>query len=263
MKNQLKIIRIVILKVMIQMIRMARLLRLRVRFQGLILIGYLSYVTLKQIVSKDYEDWLKLNKIENQQVSEFEPQEDKENDRIIKENMMRTSADFKIEIQDHQTILEGAQTFTYNDKEDPYFSNSNQRRETKKNDSDSDILEEDDDEEDESIEIEDEFTSSCINKISPELTQTLLNLKKLRTKLSKQVKKCVFDMRKDMKKFQASVKINIEKGDLFADAGEKSINNTKKNVHKELALVKSKLLEFKDKLDRDIEMVDESQDKDK
>ena len=65
MKNRLKIIRIVILKVMIQMIRMARLLRLRVRFQGLILIGYLSYVTLKQIVSKDYEDWLKLNKIEN------------------------------------------------------------------------------------------------------------------------------------------------------------------------------------------------------
>ena len=65
MKNQQKIIRIVILKVMIQMIRMARLLRLRVRFQGLILIGYLSYVTLKQIVSKDYEDWLKLNKIEN------------------------------------------------------------------------------------------------------------------------------------------------------------------------------------------------------
>lgn len=66
-----------------------------------------------------------------------------------------------------------------------------------------------------------------------------------------------------MKKFQASVKINIEKGDLFADAGEKSINNTKKNVHKELALVKSKLLEFKEKLDRDIEMVDESEDKDK
>ena len=65
MKNQQKIIRIVILKVMIQMIRMARLLRLRVRYQGLILIGYLSYVTLKQIVSKDYEDWLKLNKIEN------------------------------------------------------------------------------------------------------------------------------------------------------------------------------------------------------
>ena len=65
MKNRQKIIRIVILKVMIQMIRMARLLRLRVRYQGLILIGYLSYVTLKQIVSKDYEDWLKLNKIEN------------------------------------------------------------------------------------------------------------------------------------------------------------------------------------------------------
>ena len=119
----------------------------------------------------------------------------------MKENMMRTSADFKIEIQDHQTILDGAQTFTYNDKEDPYFSNSNQRRETKKNDSDSDILEEEDDEEDESIELEDEFTSSFVNKISPELTQTLLNLKKLRTKLSKQVKKCVYDMRKDMKKF--------------------------------------------------------------
>ena len=65
MKNQQKIIRIVILKVMIQMIRMVRLLKLRVRFQGLIMIGYLSYVTLKQIVSKDYEDWLKLNKIEN------------------------------------------------------------------------------------------------------------------------------------------------------------------------------------------------------
>ena len=119
----------------------------------------------------------------------------------MKENMMRTSADFKIEIHDHQTILDGAQTFTYNDKEDPYFSNSNQRRETKKNDSDSDILEEEDDEEDESIELEDEFTSSFVNKISPELTQTLLNLKKLRTKLSKQVKKCVYDMRKDMKKF--------------------------------------------------------------
>ena len=61
------------------------------------IIGYLSYVTLKQIVSKDYEDWLKLNKMENLKVSEFETQEN-ENEKIMKENMMRTSADFKIEI---------------------------------------------------------------------------------------------------------------------------------------------------------------------
>ena len=64
-------------------------------------------------------------------------------------------------------------------------------------------------------------------------------------------------MRKDMKKFHASVKVNIEKGDLFADAGEKSINNTKKDIEKELTVVKRKLLQFKDALDKDIEMVDD------
>jgi hypothetical protein len=127
-----------------------------------------------------------------------------------------------------------------------------------KEDSDSDIIDEDDDDEnDSSLELEDEFTSSFIGKLSPELSKTLLNVKKMRTKLSKQVKKCVQDMRKDMKKFHSSIKMNIEKGELFADAGEKSMANIKRDVLKELHLVRSKLFIFKNKLDKDIDMEDD------
>jgi hypothetical protein len=81
----------------------------RVREISNYMIGYLSYVTLKKIVNKDYEEWLKLNSIENGEEQTIEPQET--DDKGLKENMLRVSADFKIEIQDHQSILDNAKDY--------------------------------------------------------------------------------------------------------------------------------------------------------
>jgi hypothetical protein len=95
---------------------------------------------------------------------------------------MRISADFKIEIKDHQNIMDSAASFV--DKEDPFVPRMSPNN--KKEDSDSDaVQEEDDDDEDKSLLLEDEFTGSFIEKLSPELSNTLLNVKKLRTKLAK------------------------------------------------------------------------------
>jgi len=108
--------------------------------------------------------------------------------------------------QEYEMKIEGEDglkpPFAYKDKLDQFFD-----EEKKSSDDDSDS---DSDADDSSYELQDEFTKSFLGKVPDSLRRTFDKVHRLKSRLKSQMNKCEDDIRRDLAKFNGSVKRQMD-----------------------------------------------------
>lgn len=106
--------------------------------------------------------------------------------------------------QEYEMQIEGEEGKkpSYKDKEDQYFD-----QEKKSSDDEDDSDSESDNS---SYELQDEFSKSFLGKVPDSLRRTFDKIHRLKSRLKSQMTKCEDDIRRDMAKFNGSVKRQMD-----------------------------------------------------
>jgi hypothetical protein len=122
----------------------------------------------------------------------------------------------------------------YKDKVDQYFD-----QEEKSSDDEDDS---DSDSENSSYELQDEFSKSFLGKVPDSLRKTFDKFHRLKSRLKSQMTKCEDDIRRDLTKFNGSVKRQMDQGYIKETTGDKSIKRIRNVIRDELTKVHDALV---------------------
>lgn len=126
----------------------------------------------------------------------------------------------------------------YKDKEDAYFDQKDKK--SSENEEDKDETDSDDS----SFELKESFSKSFMDKAPPSLVSTINKISALKTRLSTQLEKCENEIRRDLAKFNGSIKKQMHDGSLKEHIGDKSMKRTRNVIREELTKVHDALVTF-------------------
>ena len=160
---------------------------------------------------------------------------------------MLTSQEYEIKIESENDIKAPA---AYKDKLDRFFD---QDRKSSDGEDDSETVSENS-----SYELQDDFSKSFLGKVPDSLRMTFDKIDRLKYRLKSQMTKCEDDIRRDLAKFDGSVKRQMDQGSIKETTGDKSIKRIRNVIRDELTKVYDELLILQNKVDKSADQKEES-----